>query len=165
MSDLGTLGGDTSYAYGINNSGVVVGCSEIASSAFTHAFIYSDGRMTDLHSLTDANSGWILEYAKAINDQGMIVGQGLNPSGQIRAFLLTPLVRPVSPALGIARSGGNVIISWTTNSAGFRLFQNTGLVVSGWLTVTDAVTVSNGKNRVVTSGLPAGGRFYRLQSQ
>ena len=37
--DLGTLGGDYSYAYGINDSGQIVGWAS-TSSGYGHAFLY-----------------------------------------------------------------------------------------------------------------------------
>jgi probable HAF family extracellular repeat protein len=85
-TDLGTLGGtnSASIAYGINNSGQVVGISG------GHAFLYSGGNMTDLNSRISSYSGWTLLSANGINDSGEIVGQGINPSGMSRAFLLVP---------------------------------------------------------------------------
>ena len=52
LTDLGTLGGDTSYALGINDSGEVVGYSYLADNVTRHAFIWtaSDG-MVDLGTL------------------------------------------------------------------------------------------------------------------
>lgn len=46
--------------------------------------------MTDLNSLIPSNSGWTLAVANRINDNGQVVGDGSSPSGQGRAFLLTP---------------------------------------------------------------------------
>ncbi len=95
LTDLGTLGGSNSWAYGINSGGQIVGDSTTASGA-DHAFIDSNGTMTDLNSLIDPNSGWTLEQAFAINDSGQIVGWGTNASGQTDAFLLTPVPEPSS---------------------------------------------------------------------
>ena len=86
---LGTLGGSDSNAYGINDSGEVVGSADTGTA--THAFVYSDGTMVDLNSLIDPNAGWVLTDAFAINDGGLIVGDGINPEGKDDAFLLTPV--------------------------------------------------------------------------
>jgi len=54
------------------------------------AFVCEGGRMRDLSELTPASAGWTLEHARAINDKGQVVGDGLH-DGQQRAFLLTPV--------------------------------------------------------------------------
>jgi len=67
--DLGTLGGLTGQASGINASGQVVGYSTPAGSGYPHAFLYSGGAMQDLGTLGGTKS-----YACAINDAGLITG-------------------------------------------------------------------------------------------
>ena len=47
LTDLGTLGGTYSQAWGINNAGQVVGQANIPNEA-EHAFLYSGSTMTDL---------------------------------------------------------------------------------------------------------------------
>ena len=59
MIDLGTLGGGSSYAYGVNDSGEIVGYSWLANGGQS-AFLYDDGTMLDLNSLLPSNSGWDL---------------------------------------------------------------------------------------------------------
>ena len=88
MQDLGTLGGPTSFASDVNIHGVIVGSSPRVPGGDFHAFLY-DGSMRDLNDLIPANSGWLLNYAVAINDRGQIVGNGRH-NGLLRAFLLTP---------------------------------------------------------------------------
>lgn len=70
IRDLGTLpGGDYSAAFGINDSGTVVGTSNISTS--THAFTWSSAKgLQDLGTLPGANSS----SAFAINNQGQIAG-------------------------------------------------------------------------------------------
>ncbi len=53
------------------------------------AWVYRDGKMSDLNALIPRDSGWTLETATGINDRGQIVGSGLH-DGRERAFLLTP---------------------------------------------------------------------------
>jgi probable HAF family extracellular repeat protein len=55
MSDLGTLGGTSSGAYGINNAGQVMGTA-FTSGGVKHAFLYSEGSMSDLGTLGGTHS-------------------------------------------------------------------------------------------------------------
>ena len=59
------------------------------SNVVTNAFLYSEGNLIDLQTLLPADSGWHLESAAAINNNGLIVGVGQH-NGKRRAFLLTP---------------------------------------------------------------------------
>ncbi len=87
-TDLGTLGGASSEARGINEQGEVVGTAQNAAGQ-PRAFLWRNGEMTDLNTLIPAGTGWILESAAGISDGGQIVGYG-TLSGKRRAFLLTP---------------------------------------------------------------------------
>jgi probable HAF family extracellular repeat protein len=68
LLELGTLGGDNSYARAINDSGRVVGSADNAE-AIQHGFLYSGGRMRDLGTL-----GGLYSSAEGINNAGRIVG-------------------------------------------------------------------------------------------
>jgi probable HAF family extracellular repeat protein len=48
ITDLGTLGGSSSAAYGINAGGQVVGYSTIAGDSNYHGFLFDQNHMTDL---------------------------------------------------------------------------------------------------------------------
>lgn len=65
--DLGDLGGGSSDGEGINNLGQVVGYSKTASGE-DHAFLYSNGQITDL------GTAGTTTYAVGINDSGTVVG-------------------------------------------------------------------------------------------
>lgn len=93
MNSLGHLGGSESDAYGINDSGQVVGRSWITGNTTPHAFLYDGSVMIDLNTLLQANSGWELTEARDINNLGQIVGQG-KINGEKHAFLLTPIPEP-----------------------------------------------------------------------
>ncbi len=88
MRDLGALGGLSSRATAINNSGVIVGRADIDTGAFpvSHAFIYdSSGGMRDLGSLGGSS------FAAAINSSGTIVGDStLADRTKLRAIIYHP---------------------------------------------------------------------------
>jgi len=81
--DLGTLGGSSSVAYDINESGQIVGLSRIAPDSHRErAFLYSNGVMNDLGSLGGGES-----VAFSINDNGIIAGQSLTTGGEVHAAM------------------------------------------------------------------------------
>ena len=87
MHDLGTLQpGESSYANGINDADVIVGCSG------DRAVRWTNKQIVDLNTLIDPSSGWTLTCANAINRNGWIAGDGVY-HGQQRAFLLVPVAQ------------------------------------------------------------------------
>ena len=75
MKDLGTLSGDAySEALGINEAGQIVGVSYGVSFSTSRAFIWENGKMTDLNSLVAPSSQLYLLFANDINDHGVIAG-------------------------------------------------------------------------------------------
>ncbi len=97
LQDLGTLGGSSSVAYGINNFGQVVGTAETGATytpddpkggengRVTHAFLYSgSGSLQDLGTLGGPNS-----IAYDINDFGQVVGIADSASESDLPFLYT----------------------------------------------------------------------------
>lgn len=88
MTDLGTLGGESSIAFGINDSGEAVGVADIANGD-DHAFIYSHGGMTDLSLLAPVvAAGWTSLVVSSINNNGQMVGHGFHNSSD-EGFLLS----------------------------------------------------------------------------
>ncbi|HET6861902.1 MAG TPA: DUF3466 family protein [Pyrinomonadaceae bacterium] len=83
VTDLGTLGGQRSAAFSINNSGQVVGNAETASNE-SHAFLYEANTLIDLGTLGGKES-----YAYSISDSCLIVGRSQNEAGFYRAFITT----------------------------------------------------------------------------
>jgi uncharacterized membrane protein len=92
------------FAYGMNDSLQVVGGSVpefnyqpnlvYYYSSSQRAFLWEEGVTYDLNALIPNDSGWVLSYARDINNNGEIVGVGLDPEGHVRGFLLTPVPEP-----------------------------------------------------------------------
>jgi probable HAF family extracellular repeat protein len=180
MKDLGAFPYATnSYATGINNSGVVVGYvqngpggppSTDASVPHPSAFIYENGRMTDLNSLLPQPSNWYIVNASGINNEGVVVGIGYH-NGGIHGYelftsggtmtttslqasspnavygqpvTLTATVRPTAGASG--NPGGSVTFFCGTIDVGTApLSGGTATLKVGDLPLgTDAITASYG---------------------
>jgi probable HAF family extracellular repeat protein len=97
VTDLGTLGGSASTAFGVggqgpNAAGMIVGSSATSDNS-EHAFLFVNGQMFDLNTLCDLSQGdfKVLTVAKAINDSCVIIGEGITTNGDKHAFMLTPL--------------------------------------------------------------------------
>ena len=80
-SMLGTFGGSSSQATGVNDSGEVVGFASL-SDGYQNAFAEIGGAMIDLGTLGGGSS-----YAYGINDSGEIVGYSWLANGGQSAFL------------------------------------------------------------------------------
>ena len=130
ITDLGTLSGAHSMAYGINDSGQVAGSAFTAGNAFQRAFITgaNGAGMTDLGTL-----GGMHSYAYGINNSGQVVGWSfIADNVSLHSFLYSNgamvdlnLLAPVAAA------------GWTGLQA--RDINNNGQIV-GWGTL-------NGVNR------------------
>ena len=130
MTDLGTLGGTYSDAYGINNSGQVVGYAWTGGSAAYHAFLYSGATMTRPRH-TRRNEQLCLRH------QHQRAGRGLFRHQRQRhyhAFLysgstmtdLGTLGGSNSMAYGINASGQVVGVADSTGNAAWHAFLYSG---------------------------------------
>jgi hypothetical protein len=69
---------------------------------------------------------------------------------------------PGAPVLHIFLTGTNTaVVAWPAPSTGYVLQQNTNLVSTAWLGVTNSVNAVGSENQVIISP-PAGNRFFRL---
>jgi probable HAF family extracellular repeat protein len=88
IQDLGTLGGFTSLANGINATASVVGSSETTRDGdVIHGFVWTAAAgMKDLGTLAGGN----YSVAYAINSNGLIAGSSNLSNGDLHAVLWTP---------------------------------------------------------------------------
>ena len=85
-TDLGTLGGDRSFASAVNDNGQVVGNAQVTvGSGQSHAFMWTQaGGMVELPSIGGGDE------PSAISDSGQVVGRAFAASsGQYHAFSWT----------------------------------------------------------------------------
>ncbi|HEV8123295.1 MAG TPA: hypothetical protein VGP80_03555 [Gemmatimonadales bacterium] len=86
MIDLGSLGGDSSVAYGLTGNDKVVGVSR-TSAGEMHGFYWNraTSTMQDLGTL-----GGNFSVAYSLNGLNQIVGQSATATGEFHAFITTP---------------------------------------------------------------------------
>jgi probable HAF family extracellular repeat protein len=81
VSDLGTFGGPSSRAFGINDRGQVVGDATTGGGQ-THAFLWERDRIRDLGALA---GDW--STAIGVNNRGQVIGNSMTSGGEVRGIL------------------------------------------------------------------------------
>jgi probable HAF family extracellular repeat protein len=118
-TDIGTLGGSSSDAWGINESGQIAGSAAIANDDGVHAARWDASTVVDLGTLGGTNSD-----AKDINENGQVVGSSALSGDEVTHAVLWS-------ADGVASDLGSL----TGDSLAYNL-NNLGQVV-GWSTGAD----------------------------
>jgi len=118
--DLGTLGGDESLAYCINDAGQIVG-EAMNNKGDSHATLFDPtgaGNNLDLGTLGGRDS-----WAWSINDVGQIVGEAEDTEGNYRATLFDP-----------TGAGNNIDLNILIDPAsGWMLISASDINNSGWI--------------------------------
>lgn len=138
LSDLGTLsGGQDSWAYAVNNNGLVAGWSTDSSGSSRAVLWDSSGAVTDLGSgaaygingagdVVGESDGRAVVWSVggSITDLGPGVACDINENGQVTGFVLVP------GQLGFAEPHAFV---WSAEAGMTDLFKLTGMIGSrGW---------------------------------
>lgn len=114
LTDIGALsGGATSFAYGINNPGQVVGW--FGDFGNPHAFLFEGGSFLDVNDLIDPASGWVVSEANAINDLGQIAGTACRDGScyAVRLDLVPAVPEPATWGMLLA---GCTLVGWRRRS-------------------------------------------------
>lgn len=159
ISDLGTLGGAQSSANAINNLGQIVGRADLANNnaVLAHAFVYSNGIMTDLSVLGTYNTGQGTTSSSAaygINNKGEIVGQSSTTNGVLHAFLFSQgqmsdlgVLPGSQQSKAHAINDSSQVVGWTLGPGTQRafLYENGSLTDLGTLggTASFAYAINN----------------------
>jgi probable HAF family extracellular repeat protein len=148
ITDLGSLGGGTSYGSAMNASGQVTGYSLISALVQTsgccgncyskpptpcfrhpeHAFLHSNGIMTDLGTLGGTDS-----WAIAINRSGEVVGQADTATGEDNFAAPYGYSQPTgkkTPPLKMIDLDTTVLAGWI--GAAVRSLNDSGQMVGKW---------------------------------
>ncbi|MDQ1830077.1 PEP-CTERM sorting domain-containing protein [Massilia scottii] len=102
---LGSMYGLAAWGTALNNRGEVVGNLGGALQVPFFAFIYANGRMSDLNTLIDPALGWTVQSAAGINDLGQIAAYGCHDSegcGGLLLELTSPVPEPQAQAMLLA---------------------------------------------------------------
>lgn len=114
ITDVGSLGGDFSYLFGINDQSQAVGYSFLSGNLRTHAALYKAGTWTDLGTLGGNNSG-----AYAISNSGFVVGHSDTAAGAPHAFrYVVDGSGAVLSRLDLGELGGGWSYAYAVNEAG-----------------------------------------------
>jgi probable HAF family extracellular repeat protein len=155
LTDLGSLGGKTGSVNGINSLGAVVGASQTTvlggadgKTLESHAFIWSEGKMTDLNSLvtkplTYNGAKVVLTNAVAINNFGDIAATGTfiykdavtgKDTAGTRAYQLKGIANKV-----VTGANNNLMQKVASNSVAQEMAK-VGTVIAGGNSVKSADT-------------------------
>ncbi|WP_199512543.1 hypothetical protein [Nucisporomicrobium flavum] len=157
---LGTLGGSSTMAFGLNDRSQVVGRSETSAGTF-HPFLWQRGHLTDLGVLAAGpdESG----TARDINARGDVVGGSRDAQGHMRAVLwrhgrITVLGSLSGTATALNDRGQVVGTQWTetTPPRGF-IWQHGRLRDLGIAGPTEPLGINNRGQVVGWSGRGADG--------
>ena len=151
VQDLGTLGGQLSFAQGVNNVGQVVGRSTLAGETVTRAFLFSGGTMIDIGTL-----GGLDSVAVAINDAGQIAGYADRTGDTSTRAYVRPVGGPLTDlgtlggtdSIGAGINVSGQVAGWAnlTANAGYHAFRSTGGVMTDLGTLGGTNSVGHGIN-------------------
>lgn len=124
VTDLGTLGGSESHAWGINGSGEVVGHARTAGGDL-HAFLWlpapAYGMLPGIHDLGTLGGSYSSGFD--INASGQVAGSAHSADGDLHAFLWLP-----TPDYGLP-AGMNLLGTFGGSQSGANAINASGQVV------------------------------------
>jgi len=166
-----TFGHTSDSALGINASGQIVGSSHLGFPRYgIRAALWPSPAdpPIDLNDVIPSNSGWVLQFANAINDSGEIVGYGTfgGVLSEQRAFALVPVARALR-ITSLVRSGNDLKFSFSSSiGRSYAVLGASDLVAGAW-TILQSGIPGNGSTVQVTipNAFLQSRQFFRIQAQ
>jgi probable HAF family extracellular repeat protein len=126
--DLGTFGGNTSLARGINDLGQVVGAAETSVGTF-HGFVFTGFGLLDVGTLGGGSSAAI-----AINNRGQAAGWAALPSNTVTHPFIweSGALTDLAPTLASGVSAEVYAINDTGDAAGAIFLSNSSRHAASW---------------------------------
>jgi hypothetical protein len=147
-----------------SNSAVNATWSSVASSADGTKFVAVDNAGLVLVS-TNSGTTWATNLAPIVAWQPVAMsgdGSKIIAGAAYGSIYISQSVQSAGPPrLSISLSGNQAFLTWPTNAAGFNLQQNTNLLTTNWVTVTNIPVVTNILYQV-TVPTTHSQNFYRL---
>ena len=114
LTDLGSLGGNQTISTGLNGHGQVIGYSAVVTNGDSHGFLYQNGSMQDLGTL----SGGTSSAANGINRLGQVAGDATTAQGAFHAFLYSGGIQDLgtlggNDSVANAINGNGQVVGWS----------------------------------------------------
>jgi probable HAF family extracellular repeat protein len=159
------LPGDHTYAYGIDNSGVIVGFEQISNTGPSHALVWNKGTVQDITAWSVFPGG---ATAMLIGKKsGVVVGVGTTSNGDSHMFLYengqtVDLGMTTSPASPVAiNDSGEILVDYqisTSSNVPAIYFNGTFTLINAPANAT--VTAYD----INDNGVVAGGIYYKTNA-
>jgi hypothetical protein len=115
---------------------------------------------TSLVETLSPNSHWTLDIADAVNQAGMIVGQGIDPQGKAHAYLLTPRLASISGVVFRDANRDGKISPGEIGLSGWEVYAD--LNNNGKLDPGEPLSISDGSGHYHITDLLPGGYTIRI---
>ena len=104
--------------------------------------------------VADSVTPWITSASLSLASQSTVAVANSSftytlPALSVVTFVGQTIAAP--PTLNVAEQGGNIILSWSTNSPGFNLEYSTDLTSTNWTTALPMPTIVGDQNVVATA--------------
>ncbi|PSB02296.1 DUF3466 family protein [Merismopedia glauca] len=152
--DLGTLGGNQSWGYGINYKAQVTGWAALPSG-HSRAFITNNGQMTNLGVLPGGSNSW----GFAINNKGQVTGYSdtTNNGGGFNAFVtIDGVMKDLGKGIGYAINDSGAVAGKIWAGDGTRNYYHAFVTRNGSVVDIGKLGISSEARGINNSGQVVG---------